>query len=209
MAWVADTAFSTVLSEFYSSGFDYISDNGDSARAKRWVNQSYFELCSLEDWPFLNASASGAAPLAVSDLGPITNVRDTVTDITLVESDEELLSRVDPDYSNTAGSASYYYINFVSGAPEILVYPVSTNNIEVVYTKVPTELSADADVLIVPNQFIDVVVLGAMRRGLIDGTDTQGQLQIVQQELQSRVDSMRRMLPRVENQEITWASEDW
>lgn len=209
MGWETNTAFSTVLDEFYDSGFDYIQDEGKEARAKRWVNQSYQELCGLEDWPFLRATVSGSAPLALTSLGDISTVVDTVTNNPLVEADEKLLTQIDAELTEPA-DATYYYLSFASEAPELHVWPVSTNSLTVVYYKTPTELSADADELIVPNAFIDVVVLGAVARGLLDGTDTAAQYQFITQALSSRIDSMRKqLLPNKTYQDIQFYSEDW
>ena len=209
MAWTANTAFSTVLDEFYDSGFDYIRDDGKEARAKRWVNQSYQELCGLEKWPFLYTTITGPAPKALPNLGQILSVVDTVEDSRLVETDESFLADIDPELTETAQS-SFYYLTMVSEVPTLNVWPVSTNNLSIHYFQSPNELSADADELIVPNQFIDVVVLGAVRRGMMDGTDTQAQVQLVSQELQGRIDSMRKsILPKPQYQNIQFYSEDW
>jgi hypothetical protein len=214
LSQVASTTYSTVEAEFYQSGFNYISDTGQSARALRWINQSYQEVCSMENWPFLRTVVTQAAPVSLPLLSRIVRVTDTSTSggNRLYEGDEDMLADLNPDLS-LAGTPAYYYLTYAAGAPSLNVYPVSTHTIEVVYFQNPTPLASPGDVLIIPDQFIDVVVLGAMRRGYLDGTDTAQQYQMVKQEYADRLEFMRtQLLPRPSYQALsTWpdASEDW
>ncbi len=205
MSQAATTSFSTVLSELYASGFDYLSDNSQTDRAKRWVNQSYQELCSLEAWPFLRTTASGPAPLSLPLFGRMIRVVDTSFSggNRLLESDEDMVAEFNPVLTLT-GTPRYYYMTYDSSGPLLNVYPVSTSTLTVAYSQNPTPLVADADILLVPNQFIDIVVLGAMRRAYIDGTDTANQYNLVKTEWADRVNLMRtQLLPRPTYQ-MTW-----
>jgi hypothetical protein len=208
----ATTTFVTVQTEFYNSGFNYISDNSQTDRAKRWINQAYQELCAVEKWPFLKTSTTGTSPVSLTTLNRIISVRDTSINNKLVESDIDTLTDLNPNLAIT-GTAGWYYIDYSSGAPAVTAWPVTTNTIEIIYYQNPTPLSGDADVLIVPDQFVDIVVLGAMRRAYIDGTDTANQYQLVKAEWTDRLNFMRsQLLPRPSYQEVSiWpsASTDW
>lgn len=210
MSWLADTEFSDVLDELYNSGFEYLVDNNQTDRAKRWVNQSYQELCGLEEWPFLRVTVSQAAPMTLTDLGQIIKVTDTTNDYRLYEGDEGLVTALDPMLDDS-GNPSYWYLTYGTGGPTLNVWPASTITLNVSYMKNPAPLVADADPLVVPNQFIDAVVLGAMRRAYIDGTDSAGQYNIVKAEWHDRVEGMKRqLLPRPKHQAISEEnSEDW
>jgi hypothetical protein len=212
LSQVATTTFATVQQELYASGFNYLSDNSQTDRAKRWINQSYQELCSQALWPFLKTSTTGTSPISLPTLNRIIYVRDTSLNVKLVEADYDLLTDRQPDLTTT-GTAAWYYIDYSSGSPAVTAFPVTTNTLQVVYIQNPAELSGDADVLIVPNQFVDIVVLGAMRRAYIDGTDTANQYQLVKAEWTDRVEFMKQqLLPRPTYQEISvWpaASTDW
>ena len=212
MSQVASTVFSDVQTEFYDSGFDYILDNSQTDRAKRWINQSYQELCGLEKWPFLRVSTTGTSPVSISAYNRIGYVRDTTTNVKLLEIDEDTLTEDNPDLTVT-GCASWYYTSYDAGVPTINVFPVTTNTLQIVYYQNPTPLDADADVLVVPDQFIDIVVLGAMRRAYLDGTDTAAQINNVKAEWRDRVEFMRsQLLPRPTYQYVSqfpFGSEDW
>jgi len=208
----ASTTFVTVQTEFYNSGFNYISDNSQTDRAKRWINQSYQELCALEPWPFLKTSTTSTSPASLPTLNRIIYVRDTSTNNKLIEADFDNLTDLQPNLTTT-GTAGWYYIDYTAGSPAVTAFPVTTNTLQIVYYQNPVELSADADVLVVPNQFVDVVVLGAMRRAYLDGTDTAQQYQMVKAEWSDRLNFMRtQLLPRPSYQEVSiWpsASTDW
>lgn len=212
MSQVASTTFGTVKTELYNSGFNYLLDNSQTDRAGRWVNQSYQELCSLAKWPFLKTSTTGTSPVSIPTLNRIVYVRDTSLNVRLVEADFDLLTSLQPNLATT-GTASWYYLDFTSGAPAVTAFPVTTNMLEIVYLQNPVPLTSDTDVLIVPDQFIDVVVLGAMRRAYLDGTDNANQYQMVKSEWNDRIEFMKtQLLPRPTYQEISvwpWASTDW
>jgi hypothetical protein len=212
LSQVATTTFVTIQTELYNSGFNYISDNSQTDRAKRWINQSYQELCSQALWPFLKTSTTGTSPISLATLNRIIYVRDTSLNVKLVEADYDLLTDLQPDLTKT-GTAAWYYIDYSSGSPALTAFPVTTNTLEVAYYQNPTALSGDSDVLIVPDQFVDIVVLGAMRRAYIDGTDTANQYQLVKTEWNDRVEFMKQqLLPRPTYQEISvWpaSSTDW
>jgi hypothetical protein len=208
----ATTTFGTVKTELYNSGFNYLLDNSQTDRAGRWVNQSYQEVCSLAAWPFLKTTTTGASPVSIPTLNRIIYVRDQSTNFKLVEADFDLLTDLQPNLTTT-GTAGWYYLDFTSGAPAVTAFPVTTNTLQIVYLQNPTPLASDSDVLIVPDQFVDVVVLGAMRRAYLDGTDNAQQYQMVKSEYNDRVEYMRtQLLPRPSYQEISiWpsASTDW
>lgn len=205
MSQLATTEFSTVLDELYDSGFDYLSDNNQTDRAKRWVNQSYQEVCSMEKWPFLRTEASGPAPLSMPEYQRIISVVDTESfsgGNRLQEADEDMIAEFNPNRTLT-GTPRYWYMTYDADGPVLNVYPVSTATLDVVFYQNPVPLVADNDVLIIPDQFIDVVVLGAMRRAYLDGTDTAQQYTMVKQEYADRLEFMRtQLLPRPTYQQI-------
>lgn len=203
MSQVATTSFSTVLTELYNSGFDYLLANAQTDRAKRWVNQSYQELCAIEQWPFLKTSTTGTSPVSIPTLNRVLSVRDTNLNNRLVESDIDTLQDINPNLTTT-GTAAWYYLDYSSG-PVVSTFPVTTNTIEVVFYQNPTPLAADGDILVIPDQFIDIVVLGAMRRAYIDGTDTANQYQLAKQEWSDRIQFMRsQLMPRFSYQAIEY-----
>lgn len=154
--------FGDLLAELYARGFDFLNqDAAGRSRAKRWINQSYLELCESNAWPFLSASTSGQAPLEIPDLRQVLSV--TVVDRELWGLDRRTLSR---RYSNleAEGEASSWYLD----GNTLRVYPVSTEPLSVRYLMVPPDLVDDTDEPVVPGRFADVIVDGAVIRALKD-----------------------------------------
>lgn len=155
--------FATLLDEFYARGFTYLDDGGDGeARAKRWINQAIAELSQLADWPFLEETGTGPAPLTISNLGRILSVVDSTSGLELYGREREGLIDYATDLT-LAGSPSYWYLE---GNSTLKVYPTSTTDqLSVRYITVPTDLSADADVSVVPKRYSNIVVDLAVCRG--------------------------------------------
>ena len=198
--------FAALQTEFYANGFDYLNDGGaGETRAKRWINQSYQELCALEDWPFLETTTTGTAPLTISDLGKVLYVVNTDNYQTLWEADQKSISTT--SYPGGSGAWAHYY--YVTGGDTIATAPAAANGLSVRYIKVPTDLSGTSDEPEVPAAYHDIIVLGAVRRALLDDTDA-GSLAVVKQEWNERVQMMQSaLLNPITSQYITGQSEDW
>lgn len=146
-------------------GFDYLS----TTRVNYFLNRAYQELCEEEDWSFLEATTSGAAPLAISDLRTIESVTDTTQRIKLWPLDRRHI--LDSDYSLTsAGAPTYYY---VTGGNTVAVYPFTANSLSVRYWKVPTALSSGADTPVLPARFHHAIVTGALVYAYLDSDNAE------------------------------------
>ena len=134
--------FQQLLTEFFARGFDYLNDSGaGETRAKQWINQSYQEICGLDDWPFLEATASGGSPLTIADLRTILSLTDTTTNTNLGFIDRRTLNEAYPDQSQ-AGNALYAYI---TNGTTINTYPGNTDSLSVNYVKVPADLDNEQE----------------------------------------------------------------
>jgi hypothetical protein len=198
--------FLQLLTEFYARGFDYLADDAAGiTRAKAWVNQSYLELCEEEPWPFLLTTASGAAPLALTDIRSIHGVRDTVTNRVLHPADEDELA--DSFTLTTTGSPTFFYVDDTT----VRTYPVG-GTLSVRYWRVPAPLSADGDVAVVPDRFTNLIVDGAVRRAFVN-VNAHTEAQAAEAERQRGLDLMRRSLLMRDGlrnyQRLVYASEDW
>lgn len=154
--------FLQMLTELYARGPDWLSlDTAGQTRAKRWLNEAYAELASLEPWPFLETTTSGTAPLSITNLGDVIYVEDTTNDHRLHLLDVRGAVDLDPDLDDTGTPEGYY----LDGSSTLRVWPASTSaTIAVRYIKVPTELSADGDTPDMPSRFQGLVIDGAMVR---------------------------------------------
>lgn len=179
--------FGVLQSEVFGRGVNYLNDGGAGvSRVKRWINVAYQELCDAEDWPFLQALATGSAPLTIANLGVVESVtRDN--GVKLYPADRRQLTEDYNGLADTGGTAVSYY---VAPGPSIVVYPAETITISVRYWKVAGDLVVDADTPVVPARFHELIVLGALRRAFLEESDA-GDYGAVDAEWQRGVQSMR------------------
>lgn len=147
--------FAELKAELAARGFDYLTN----ARQGQFVNRAYQELCAEEDWPFLEATTSGTAPLTISDLRTIESVVDSTNRVRLRPLDRRNIMDYDQDLT-TSGTPVYYYL---TAGTVLNTYPVSsTNTIAVRYWKVPAQLSTDGENPVVPLSWHQAIVDGAV-----------------------------------------------
>lgn len=142
--------FQTLKAEVVARGFDYLPD----ARVARFVNDANHRINDLETWQYLQASASGAAPLTVSDLGRVWSVYELAGKRPLTYLDERDLRDAFTDLTTT-GSPEWFYL---TGGTVVNVFPVTSVSITVRYLKVQTDMSANGDVPLMPDRFRPAIV---------------------------------------------------
>lgn len=165
-------------------GFKDASDN----ECDSLLNQAYLELCEREEWPFLEADATGAAPLTIDDLRKVNTVRETTSGCWLERSSRQRIVTLSLDPS-TEGQPDVYYID---AGNVIRTFPVG-GELAVRYWKVPDELASSADVPLVPARFRDIIVTGAARIGLMADSASED-VQFVTQEYERRISVMAQSL---------------
>jgi hypothetical protein len=173
----ANCTFNDLQVELYARGYDYLNqDTAGRDRAKRWLNQSYLGLCDAYPWPFLETEVTALPPVTIVDLGAVLEVRDPTTVTKLTYWEHRDLTDLSEDLTTT-GTPTYWYLEDTT----LKVYPVGTDAVTVRYRKVPVELAADGDPLVVPCRFLDVVVNGAVVKAYLDSDnfDAAGALQQV------------------------------
>jgi hypothetical protein len=179
--------------ELYARGHNYLSqDAAGIARATRWVNQAYQAVCLKELWPFRLTTATGAAPLAITDLGTILRGGVTVPGNNNYVLDDLTETEATPlDLTATGGYPWFYYRDDQT----IRVWPLGSNSISVRYYKIPAKLVADGDLTIVPERFMDVVVDDAVIRAAKDNDDAAAVALARQERDAGLVDMREALLP--------------
>jgi hypothetical protein len=157
--------FSEIRQELKDRGFDHAASTNNN-RVDRWVNQSYQSICDSQQWAFLEADASGSAPLTVSDLRAVLSVVDSTQKRQLPWINRQtLIKQYDTDLTTTGTPTCWYQ----DAQYVIDVYPANTSDtISVHYLKIPTTLSGDTDEPVFDSRFHDVIVDGAVVRGYKD-----------------------------------------
>jgi hypothetical protein len=153
--------FADLQSELSARGFSYLDTPEYQARRDRFINRGYQQLCEEEDWPFLNAQATGAAPLAIDDLRSVTSVVNAAG----VQLEERSLSWVldENPALDQAGSGVYFW----QDSTTVNVWPSDPQPVTVRYTLTPPVLAATGDQPVVPDRYrlliVDYAVIQALR----------------------------------------------
>jgi hypothetical protein len=152
--------------EFFARGFEYLDDNASGlVRAKRWINDAMHMIDEMEDWPYLQASTTGTAPLTISDLRKVESVSDAANFVRLRRRSRGELADTYADLTTT-GSPSEYY---VTGGTTINVYPANTSTtLTVTYWKFGSDLTNDTDTPLMPDRFRYAIVEYAVATALRD-----------------------------------------
>lgn len=201
--------FSELKAELQARGFDMISDT----RAGRMINTAYLGLCGLYQWPFLEDSAVGTAPLQISDLGTIEAV------IVTSDSNRELAPAtfqwLISEFGDLSadGTPEYYYVANPSGSLQVAIYPEDSSvTIGVQYYEIPAELTG-TDTPVVPTRFHDIIVDMAMIQAY-RSRDNHGAAEGLQAHVDRRIAQMvaqqfTQQIQGPEFQQIRAGSEDW
>lgn len=171
--------------EVYRAGFDDLGPD----RIKRWINESYHEVCNEADWPFLETSVTAASPQTITDLRRVISVHDATNKLPLRPTSRSWIIATFGDTATATGSLRFYWVENTS----VKVYPANTTNTTVYYLKVPTDLSANTDSPTVPSRFHTIIVDGAIRRAFERRGDLQS-AQAVEGSRRAKLDVMKRTL---------------
>jgi hypothetical protein len=157
-----------VVQEVLNRGFHYMDDGGtEEARVQRWVNDSYHEICEEADWPFLEATAAGAATLALTRCRRVIDVAHTTDNRSLAYATRAQIREM---YGVTpeSGTPTYWYPSTsATDTYTINVAPVSTDSVSVLFVQYAATLTG-SDALVIPARYHWVVVEGAVRRAYAD-----------------------------------------
>lgn len=145
-----------IRAEVESRGYDYV----ENSRLDLWIKQAYRYVCSLEPWPFLEASVSGQAPLTVADLSQVLYV--SYEDETLRGAGYRDIKDLDPGLNDT-GKPVMWYLD----GDTIHTWPTSTEVLDVRYIRKPPELSSDSSTPLIPEAhhplLVDLTVISGLK----------------------------------------------
>ncbi len=156
-------ALSTQLAlrtELKERGFDYLS----AARADRYVDLAYQELCEEFEWPFLETTNSATAPQTISGLLTVISVTNSTNETKLLPLDRRTVIDFDPSLNDT-GTAAYYYI---TAGNIVNVHPANTSDTFLTrYYQIPDELDG-TDTILVPSRYRYLIIEAAARHAYQD-----------------------------------------
>lgn len=152
--------------EFQARGFAYLT----ATRCNTFLNEAYHALCEWNgvQWPFLEATTTGTAPLTISDLREVLYVVDTTTQDRLEQADSRDIVDLDP-LVTTSGTAQRYWLD---GLTTLKVWPTDTGgSLSVRYIKVPADLANDSDTPVIPSRYHGLIVDMAEVFGMQERSD--------------------------------------
>lgn len=150
--------------EMKARGFTHMG-----SRVEQYLQDAYLiDICEEEDWPFLDATKEGTAPLEISDLRTVRFVLNITQNTKLTPLlEDRITDDLDPDLS-TPGTGFLYYL---SSEDTLSVYPANTTDtLRVHYWKVPEELSGVAEPLM-PKRWHSLIIDGAVARAYQNSDD--------------------------------------
>ena len=172
-----------LTTELGARGFDYLTE----ARRTYFLNQAYLtDICETEEWPFLEATATGNAPLTIADLRVIESVVDENQQIKLTPLTRKAITDLSPDLDQAGNPESYY----ITSGNTVNTWPNAANSLTVRYHKVPTELSSPTDTPLLPSRWQYLIVEGAVKRAYEDD-DEYAAAQAADALFQVRLQAMR------------------
>lgn len=157
-----------MISEMQDHGFDDL----DTDRLLGFLNDAYYDICSREPWPFLEAESDIATVAATATLTLPTDYNKTLslinltTGITLLPDRREAVQKTFAPNLTQSGQPGYYYF---LGTSQMNLYPVPDRayTLRLTYVRRPTALVAGTGgtaTPIFPVPFHRLVVLGALVR---------------------------------------------
>lgn len=157
---------SEMVTEVRDHGFDDLTES----RILSFLNDAYFDICSREPWPFLEATAT----LTINASGLVTNPTDVMSVLNVYDSTNggKLLPQRLDDISDLYGTdlaaaeaqARHYY--FIGSA--MYVYPVPSAVLKMNYIKQPAALTTSPDTSpILPVHAHRLLVTGALAKAAV------------------------------------------
>lgn len=177
--------FADLKSELAARGFDYLSDT----RRGQYINWARAELDEIELWPYRQKTASGAAPLAVSDLGSVEQVTNSSGPLDPMDYGDLVASFGD---LSTDGQPSYFYVDWPSGVGTVTVFPESAGSITVRYWRVTPDLTG-TETPAAPARFHKLIVDMAAREAYRD-SDNHAAAEGLQAQIERDLARMRNVL---------------
>lgn len=147
--------FAELVDELGARGFDFLQDDASSVgRLKRWINTAYrTDICAAELWPWLETTATGTAPLPITDLRDIQYVANLDEQYLLSVMDVRDIAERDP-----AGEATGPAVGYWLDGSTVKVWPDDGVNLEVRYVRKPAALVSDGDTPLVPEEYHSLIV---------------------------------------------------
>lgn len=163
------------FSEMKARVVDELHDSTMSTKVGSFINEIIQEIHEYTDFEFLKTSTTLATVAAqqqyaistaiATDVNKILSITSRDPEYFLDQLDKRDIQKFDPDYTDVATDPYAYYLE---GTDTLGLYPTpsAVKTLYVDYLKTVIDLSADADTPVIPLRFTQVIIDGAVYRGL-------------------------------------------
>lgn len=197
MAYNVGNLISQVQSRLDDTGFA-------SATLMQFLNDTQRQITNEYRLPFMEATASFTTVIGTASIGSLPSNFQMAINLTVTSPDsnekvipymeyEEIDHRYPDPTDDTTGPPAYWYI--FNGTINLSPRPDAAYGLTLRYLKKPTELTANADVPAIPEEYQEILVLGAHKRAL-QLNDNFDQAQLINQEYLDLVEKMVNRLTR-------------
>ena len=189
--------------DLIARGHDYLT----RARANAAINNAYFELANLYDWPFLEYIDTVSTPLELRGVRKVISVNNTLTHAPVTYIDHSVIAR-SGQRLDQIGTASYYSL-----MGDILwLHPDEPADFDVHYVGTVSQLVDDTDQVHIPRKYKQTLVDGANLWALKEDNNYEA-IAALRQEwdrgVQQMVTSEFRRHSNPDFIVVTQASDDW
>lgn len=161
--------FAELQVAFYARGFNFMNDSStEEARAQRWINEAYHELCEEDRWPFIETLVTGAAPLALTRARDVVSVVNTTDEQTLIPTTQRWVNESFATIPTDGLPRYWYAVHSATDTITVKMAPAATGKtLSVVFYQHPADLTGTDDP-VVPARWHHLILDGAVRRAYLD-----------------------------------------
>jgi len=177
---------SELIQEVIDRGYNFLP----TARIGTFVDRSYAAICARYNWPFLEGSIAGKAPLEITDLGVILTVYDSAQEAVIEGMDRREVEHYFPNLEEE-GEPRLWYLENIS----LKTYPVSSDELQVRYQRVAPAL-AESEEPLIPEGWQYLIVDGAVVYCLKDDDEREEARALQADVNQGVIEMMQALIPR-------------
>lgn len=178
--------------------------NFDTSKLNQFINDGIRDILNTRRFVFMEAETSLTTTAATDDLSTlptdfqvplslrIYSPTNNSTLLTYMEYEDFDTMMPNPNLVGQTIPFSWYIFNRV---PKVYPFADNVYTIKMKYVKKPTELTVDADIPEIPEEFSEVVVLAGYKRAL-EHDDDYDQAQIIQMQVDDKINQMDERLSR-------------
>jgi hypothetical protein len=160
----------TTLSSLQTKLNNLADETVDATKATSWINDVYKDVASRSDWSWLQDSSNFSTVVGDNNYSVAANCMEIfqmrTKDRQLTPQSRQWLFEKHPEYPEYTDEGTVYTAtptDFVHFGGEVLLYPIpdAIESVYYMYKKTVSDLSSGTDEPLIPEEFREVLALGA------------------------------------------------